>query len=74
MLPGFAGEAAAEGDLLDPFDELARPALVHDAQLPVLDRGHQAAGGEGAGEHHLAGVLADVDEPAGAGQPRRRSG
>ena len=43
---------------------------LHDAQAPVLDRDLQPPGREGADEHHLLGVLADVDEAAGAGEAR----
>ena len=38
-------------------------------RAPVLDGDLQPASGEGAGEHDLARVLADVDKAAGAGQP-----
>src|SRR3954447_22911749 len=47
----------------------SRPPSLADARPPVLDRDRQPAGREGAGEHHLAGILADVDEPARAGEP-----
>ena len=42
--------------------------------LPSAMRSLQVAGGEGADEHHLARRLADVDEAAGARQPRCRTG
>ena len=61
---------AAEGDLLDRLHELAAAAFLHDAQLAVVDLDFEAAGGERAGEHHPARVLADVDEAARAGEPR----
>ena len=54
----------------DRVDELALPPLGGDAHAAVLDRDLQPAGREGAGEHQLARVLADVDEAAGAGQAR----
>ena len=50
------------------LDELPRSAFLHDPQLAVLDRDFEAAGREGAGEHHRARVLADVDEAAAAGE------
>jgi hypothetical protein len=51
------------------FPRIFARALLDDPSAAVLDRDFQAAGGEGAGEDDLAGVLADVDEAAGAGQP-----
>ena len=36
---------------------------------PSCHRHLQAAGGEGAHEHHVLGGLGDVDEAAGPGQP-----
>ena len=62
----FGGKGRVVADLLDRSDELAVPAFLHDAQPAVLERGLQSAGGEGAAEHHLPGVLADVDEAADA--------
>ena len=73
-LAGLGGVGAAEGDLLDRFDELARPPLPHDAEPTVLDSDLQAAGRERAGEHQLARVLADVDEAARAGELAARTG
>jgi hypothetical protein len=44
-----------------------------DGELAVAHHDLQPAGREGADEDHLLGVLADVDEAAGAGQagPKR---
>ena len=56
--------------MLDLVDELARLAFADDAQLAVRDGHFQAARRERADEHHRLGVLADVDEAAGAGQAR----
>ena len=70
----FCPRAAATGPLgfavLDGAHELALAAFLLDVQLPVPDREPEAAGREGADEHHALGVLADVDEAAGPGQAR----
>ena len=46
----------------------------HDPDLTVVDRDLQAARREGSGEHHGAGVLADVDEAARSRRAARRTG
>ena len=56
--------------MLDLADELLHIAFVDDPQAAVLDRDLQAAGRERADEDDLLGVLADVDEAAGAGETR----
>ncbi len=56
--------------MFDFGDELEYFALALDAQLPLVHGDFQVAGGEGAGEHHLSRVLADVDETARAGDAR----
>ena len=61
---------AVERDLLDRLDELRVLPLGDDPELAVLDPHLEPAGGERAGEHELARVLADVDEAAGAGELR----
>jgi hypothetical protein len=63
-------ERPAKGHLLYRLDELALPTLDGDADVTVLDRNFQPARSERAGEHQPARVLADVDEPARAGQTR----
>ena len=45
-------------------------AFAHDHELAVLDLDFEPAGGEGAGEDDASRALADVDEAAGAGEPR----
>ena len=67
-LAARGGVATAEGDLPHGLDELAGSPLLHDPQPAVLDRDLEPARGEGAGEDHGPGVLADVDEAAGAGE------
>src|SRR6185436_20290156 len=62
--------AAGEGAVLDFAHELPGFAVLHDAQATVLDRDLLPPGREGADENHLLGALADVDEPAGAGEAR----
>ena len=57
----------AEGAVLDRGDELPRLAFAHDVKAPALHRHLQRAGGEGADEDHLLGVLRDVDEAARPG-------
>ena len=65
--PRRDGVFAAERPLLDVGEELGRCHAVGDDESAVLD---PAAAGydEGTHEDHLLGVLADVDESAGAGQ------
>ena len=58
----------AEGDLLDRGEEFINPALLIDHQLTVFNMGLEPAGGEGAAEEDLLGVLADVDKTTAAGQ------
>ena len=69
-LPAFHRVAAGKRPVLDLTDELLHVAIVDDAQTAVLDRDLEAAGREGADEYHLLGILADVDEAAGARQTR----
>ena len=54
--------------MLDLMHELLQVAILDDPQTSILDRHLQAAGHESADEHHLLGILADVDEAAGAGE------
>jgi hypothetical protein len=68
LLRARGGVGAAEGHVLDLPDEFSRRALVEDNELVVFDRHAQPAGVEGADEYHLLGVLADVDEAAGASE------
>ena len=56
--------------MLDLGDELADVALPHDGETAVLHLDLERARRERADEHHGLGVLADVDEAAGARQPR----
>ena len=56
--------------MLDLADKFREVALLDDAQASALDRHAQATRGEGADEHQLLGVLADIDEAAGARQAR----
>ena len=56
--------------MLDLGDEFLRLAFLQNAQPAVLDADHQPAGGERADEHDGLRVLADVDEAAGAREPR----
>src|SRR6185369_8634741 len=63
------GVLAGEGALLDCVEELGGGRPVGDDEPPVAYLG--ATGyEEGAQEHHLLGVLADIDESTGAGQRR----
>ena len=54
--------------MLDVANEYSAVAVAADDELAVLDRGLASAGFEGADEDDLFGVLADVDEAAGAGE------
>jgi hypothetical protein len=67
-LATIVGVLAIEGDLFDLLEELSLLTLLNDAQFAVLDLDFETLAGEGADEDHQAGVLADVDEAAGAGQ------
>src|SRR6185369_1298628 len=69
-LAAAAGFPATEGAVLDLTDELAHRAFAGDANLAAFELHRQVASREGADEHHGLGVLADVDEAAGAGQAR----
>src|SRR5690554_424077 len=62
-LAGLLGVAATEGDLIDSLHELAAMPLLLDPD-PILLDDHLSAIGKGAAEHHLAGILADIDESA----------
>jgi hypothetical protein len=54
----------AEGGLPDPLDELRVAAFADDPDRAIPDRDFESAGAEGAHEHDLLRVLADVDESA----------
>src|ERR1700674_4533865 len=56
--------------MLHGFDELARFRFLEDGELAAGQRDAQAPGAEGTDEDHLLGVLADVNEAAGAGKLR----
>ena len=56
--------------MLDLPDELLRADVVQQLQPAPFDPDLQVAGGEGADEDDPLGRLRDVDETAGAGQPR----
>ena len=60
--------------MLDFLDEFLRAPFFQNEQFPGVDRNIQPAGGEGADEDHLLGVLRDVDEAAGAGEARAELG
>src|SRR5208282_4274672 len=62
------GVRAAEGHVLDLLDKFSRRALVEDDELLVFNRHAQPAGVESTDEYDLLRVLADVDEPARAGE------
>src|SRR5262249_58928264 len=67
-LSAFHGIAAGKRPMLDLADEFLHDAVVDDIQSAVFDGELQSAGREGADEHHLLGILADVDEAAGPRQ------
>src|SRR5262249_46918947 len=69
-LAAFCRILTGNRPVLDVEDELLQLAVLDDAQAAVLDPDLEAAGRKGADEHHLLGVLADVDEAAGAGKAR----
>ncbi|HSV22199.1 MAG TPA: hypothetical protein VLJ17_04135, partial [Xanthobacteraceae bacterium] len=50
-------------------DEFFHITVINDAQAPALYCHAQTAGRKGTDEHHLFGVLADVDESAGPREP-----
>ena len=52
--------------MLNLTDELFQVTILDDAQVAILDRNLEAAGGEGADKNNLLGILADVDEASGA--------
>ena len=61
---------AGKRPVLNVTNELVHVAIIDDAQTAVLDRNLQAARRKSADEHHLLGILADVDEAAGARKTR----
>ena len=67
---GAEAEHAAVGDVEHGLAAFRREAAAEGAVLDLLHEFRIAARGEGAEEDDLLGVLADVDEAAGAGQPR----
>ena len=67
LLAAAARVGAAESALLQPTGRTAGSGVGQDAQVPPADRDLRA-GGEGGHEPERLGVLADVDEPAGACQ------
>jgi hypothetical protein len=68
-LSGGGRVLAAEGALLDIVEELGSGNPVGDDDASVDDL-RAARRHERAEEHHLLGVLADVDEPAASGELR----
>lgn len=56
-LSGLGRVGAAEGDLLNLFDEFLRPAFPHDGEVAVCDSDLEAACGKCAREQQLLGVL-----------------
>src|ERR1700752_3135849 len=56
--------------MLDLAHELLRLAVAEDAQVAVLDLQLELASRKGADEHHLLGVLTDIDEAAGSREAR----
>lgn len=69
LLPGSGGQSAVEGHLLDGGHEFPAAPFLRDAQMALSGFDPQSASGEGAGENQRPGVLRDVDETAGAGEP-----
>src|SRR5262245_61146012 len=67
-LTAFRRILAGKRPVLDVEDELLQLAVFDDAQATVLDPNLEASSRKGADEHHLLGILADVDEAAGAGK------
>ena len=63
-----AGPLAAESHMFHFVDELRHRAVAANAQPAVADV-DLGAGGERPDEKHVARSLADIDEPAGAGEP-----
>src|SRR3954447_8734014 len=59
-------EWAVERDVTDVLDELAVLALPNNSDSGLRDLDPKSASREGAREHDVLGVLADVDEPAHA--------
>ena len=68
VLSAPAGVSAAEGDMLDVRHELAVFGLLVDDEPALARADLLAPRAERADEDHLLGVLADVDEAAGAGE------
>ena len=64
------GKRSVECDLLNRFDEFVRSPFGYDLQLTTFGSGGVAIGGKRPGENKLAYILADVDEPPGAGKMR----
>ena len=60
---------AGKRPVLDLTDELCHVAFVDDTQAAVLDRDAQSTSREGTDEYNFRGILTDVDEAAGAGEP-----
>src|SRR6266404_8553724 len=70
VLAVLSGIRAGKGAVLDLVDELLVLAVALDQQLALDHRNLEVARRERAAQHHLLRVLADIDEAAGAGQPR----
>src|SRR2546430_15510441 len=68
-LPGLGRVGAAEGDLLDPVDELRRSAFAPDTEVAIHDLDLEAACRERTCEKQFLGVLRDIDESPGACEP-----
>ena len=58
--------------MFDFIDKLRHITVLDHAQAPVLDRHAEATRREGTNEHQLLGILADIDEAAGARQARTK--
>ena len=61
---------AGKGPVFNVTNELVHVSISDDAQTAVFDRNLQSARRKSADEHHLLGILADVDETAGARKTR----
>ena len=69
-LPAMHRVGAGERAMLNFSDKFRHVAVLDHVQAPVLDRDAEAPRRKGANEHHLLGVLTDVDKAAGAREAR----
>src|SRR5262249_36569497 len=60
------GKLGVVADLLDAADELPVTSLLGNGERAIAGLQFETARGEGSAEHHVLGVLADVDETAHA--------